>query len=251
MVGHDLSPRARIRFLGTGTPIGARGLHQACILLETSTHKLLIDCGMTALVSLARAGLEPHDIDAVVVSHLHGDHFGGLAPLLLDLTLRPRHRTLTLAGPPALRTRLRDTLITFGWTTANVDGVTYVKLVPGQTATLAGCEVTAFEVPHNPATSPTGLRLSVNGVTIGYSGDAGWSPALQEIAADADLFICAVWSLATQDPSFIDLATLERERSKLTCRRLILTHLGPEVLAHAESHALPFEVASDGLVIEL
>ena len=80
---------------------------------------------------------------------------------------------------------------------------------------MAGCEVTAFEVPHNPATSPTGLRLSVNGITIGYSGDSGWSPALVEIADTADLFICGVWSLATHDPSFIDLATLERERSKL------------------------------------
>jgi ribonuclease BN (tRNA processing enzyme) len=206
---------------------------------------------MTALVSLARAGIEPDEIDAVVVSHLHGDHFGGLAPLLLDVTQRPRTRTLTLAGPAALRGRLEQALTIFGWTTARVDVATYVTLAPGEKTIIAACEVSAFEVPHNPATSPTGLRLSVNGVTIGYSGDAGWSPALLEIANNADLFVCGVWSLATPDASFVDLATLERERSKLSCRRLILTHLGPELLAHAETHSMPFDVATDGLTIEL
>jgi ribonuclease BN (tRNA processing enzyme) len=57
-----------VRFLGTGIPVGLRGLHQSCILVESSGHKLLIDCGMTALTSLGRAGIDPGEVDAIIVS---------------------------------------------------------------------------------------------------------------------------------------------------------------------------------------
>jgi ribonuclease BN (tRNA processing enzyme) len=239
----------RLRFLGTGTPIGLAGLHQACILVETDSHKLLLDCGMTALASLGRAGVAPAEIDAVIVSHLHGDHFGGLAPLLLDATMRPQPRPLTIAGPSATRERVQESLKLFGWASASTDVANFVTLEPGSSAAVAGCQVTALAVPHNPATQPTGLCLDVDGVRIAYSGDAGWSPALVDLAQDADLFICAVWWWDTPDPTFLDLATLIREHPHLTCHRLILTHLGPEVLERITE--VPFEVASDNLTINL
>jgi ribonuclease BN (tRNA processing enzyme) len=238
-----------VRFLGTGTPIGQRGLHQACILVETADHKLLIDCGMTALASLGRIGVDPGEIDAVAISHLHGDHFGGLAPLLLDATLRPRARPLTIAGPAATRSRVEQALEVFGWTTSRLDVADFVELVPGVPRSICGCEVTAFAVLHNPATSPTGLRITVNGVAIGYSGDAGWSDALIEIARDADLFICGAWSFDTADDSFLDVATLLRNRNRLSCRRLVLTHVGPTALERQAE--LPLEVVTDGAVIQL
>jgi ribonuclease BN (tRNA processing enzyme) len=239
----------RLQFLGTGTPIGLAGLHQACILIETHGRRLLLDCGMTALASLGRAGLSPADIDAVVVSHLHGDHFGGLAPLLLDATMRPRPRPLHIAGPAATRERVRELLTLFGWGSANVDAAEFIALEPGETTELAGCRISALAVPHNPLTSPTGVRLESDGAILGYSGDAGWSPALVDLARDADLFICGVWWWDTSDPTFLDLATLLRKRAQLSCRRLILTHLGPEVLERVAE--VPFEVATDGQAIEL
>jgi ribonuclease BN (tRNA processing enzyme) len=239
----------RLRLLGTGTPIGLAGLHQACILVETESHKLLLDCGMTALASLGRAGVALSEIDAVIISHLHGDHFGGLVPLLLDATMRERPRPLTIAGPSATRERVQESLRLFGWASANIDAANFITLQPGSRTAVAGCQLTALTVPHNPATLPTGLRLEVDGVRIAYSGDAGWSPALVDLARDADLFICAVWWWDTPDPTFLDLATLQRERSQLTCHRLILTHLGPEVLERIAE--VPFEVASDNQSIDL
>jgi ribonuclease BN (tRNA processing enzyme) len=239
----------RVQFLGTGTPIGLRGLHQACILVETRTHNILIDCGMTALASLGRIGLDPAEIDAVLISHLHGDHVGGLPLLLLDATLRGRSRPLVIAGPAATRERAARALEIFSWTTARLDVAEFVTLVPGVTQSIGAGEVTAIEVAHNPATAPTGLRLSLDGVRIGYSGDAGWSEALVEIARGTDLFICGVWSFEDADASFIDLATLLSHRQRLDCRRLILVHLGPSMLDHLSE--VPLEVATDGLQIEL
>jgi ribonuclease BN (tRNA processing enzyme) len=204
---------------------------------------------MTALASLGRIGMDPAEIDAVVVSHLHGDHFGGLALLLLDATLRARSRPLTIAGPAATRRRVEEALALFGWTSADINAATFVPLEPGVALSIAGCDVTAFEVVHNPATAPTGLRLVAEGVTIGYSGDAGWSEALVEIARGADLFICGVWSFKTPEPTFLDLMTLLVHQDRLKCQRLILTHLGPSMLEHLAD--VPLEVATDGLTMQL
>jgi ribonuclease BN (tRNA processing enzyme) len=239
----------RVQFLGTGTPIGLRGLHQACILVETQTQNILIDCGMTALASLGRIGLDPAEIDAVIISHLHGDHVGGLPLLLLDATLRGRARPLVIAGPAATRQRVAQALEVFGWTSARLDMATFVGLEPGVTQSIAACEVTATEVAHNPATAPTGLRLVADGVTIGYTGDAGWSDALVTLARGTDLFICGVWSFDRPDASFLDLATLLRHRPQLDRRRLILVHLGPSMLEHLAE--VPLEVSTDGLELQL
>lgn len=210
---------------------------------------MLVDCGMTALTSLGRIGMDPAEIDAVLISHLHGDHFGGLPLLLLDATLRARSQPLTIAGPAATRQRVKQALEIFAWRSARIDAATFVPLVPGVAVPIAACEVTAFDVAHDPATAPTGLRLTAEGATIGYSGDAGWSDALVDIARGADLFICGVWSFDTPEATFIDLATLLGHRDRLDCRRIILTHLGPSMLEHLPD--VPLEVATDGLIIQL
>ena len=128
----------------------------------------------------------------------------------------------------------------------------FVTLHDRQPTAIAGLSVTCFAVPHNPATAPTALRIEWDGTTIGYSGDAGWTPALLEVAADADLFICGVWSFATPDPTFLDYRTLVEHRRDLTCKRLILTHLGPEMLAHLDDLAADaVEIAEDGLTLSL
>jgi hypothetical protein len=58
-----------------------------------------------------------------------------------------------------------------------------------------------------------------------------------------------VWSFDTPDPTFLDLTTVAKHRERLDCRRLILTHLGPEVLRRQAE--VQFEVAAEGLVIDL
>src|ERR1700716_928566 len=120
----------RIHFLGTGTPVGQDGLHQACILVETQKSKLLLDCGMTALASLGRAGIDPADVDAVVISHLHGDHFGGLPLLVLDAPLRARPRPPAIAGPSLTRERVQAALDIVGWAAARLEVAEFVALEP-------------------------------------------------------------------------------------------------------------------------
>jgi ribonuclease BN (tRNA processing enzyme) len=253
----------QVQFLGTGSPFAEQGRLQACILLRTAHARVLLDCGLTSLVALARAGVPAASLDAIVISHLHGDHFGGLAPLLLEDFVASQaagalpRRPLVVAGPADTAERVRATLEVLGWPRAwahaeRTGSVEFVTLGERQPERVAGFEVTAFSVPHSPGTAATALRLVGDGKTIGYSGDAGWTPALIDVAADADLFICGLMSFDAPDPTFLDYRTLAEHRHRLTCRRLMLTHLGSSVLEHLpEVAAAGVEIAEDGLVLML
>jgi ribonuclease BN (tRNA processing enzyme) len=248
-----------VHFLGSGTPLGEGGRLQACILVSNGDRRVLLDCGSTSMVALACAGVEPESIDAILISHLHADHFGGVPLLLLDAAVRPARvrRPVIVAGPGETAIRVRAALEVSGWSAAWTNAmansrVEFVTLHDRQAKVIAGLSVTCFAVPHNPVTAPTALRLVWDGTTIGYSGDAGWTPALRDVAADADLFICGVWSFATADPTFLDYRTLVAQRGGLSCKRLILTHLGPDMLAHLDDLAADaVELAEDGLTLTL
>src|SRR5579885_3102923 len=116
-----------VTFLGTGDPFASGGRMQSAVLLDAgATGRFLLDCGATSLLALARAAIDPDTIDAVLISHFHGDHFGGLPFLVLDLVAnrdlgRPsRTRPLTIAGPTGTEQRLREAMRLFRWDAAFV-----------------------------------------------------------------------------------------------------------------------------------
>ena len=78
---------AMVKILGSGDAFGSGGRLQTCIYIETGSIKFLIDCGGTALISLKRFGLSTAIIDYIFLSHLHGDHFGGIPIFFLDASL--------------------------------------------------------------------------------------------------------------------------------------------------------------------
>ena len=60
------------------------------------------------MVAIRKWGIDPNAISTVLVSHLHGDHFGGLPFFILDAQLVSRRTApLVIAGPPGLGERLR------------------------------------------------------------------------------------------------------------------------------------------------
>ena len=84
---------------------------------------------------------------------------------------------------------------------------------------------------------------------IAFSGDTSWDEHLIDAAAGADIFICEAYSLRPGGPLHMDIETLRARRADLDCERIVLTHMGDDVLA-----ALPidgFEHAEDGKVIEV
>jgi ribonuclease BN (tRNA processing enzyme) len=127
--------------------------------------------------------------------------------------------------------------------------VRYVEVEPGEIRQFGPVELLPFRVPHQETEVSLGFRLAVDGKTITYSGDTGWSEELVIQSQGADLFICECCFYETRVDFHLDYPRIFENRQRFGCRRLILTHIGREV--HAHRAGLTLEVAHDGLVVEL
>jgi ribonuclease BN (tRNA processing enzyme) len=124
-----------------------------------------------------------------------------------------------------------------------------VEVEPGERTALAGVELLPFRVPHQRTEVSLGVRLVVGGKTILYSGDTGWTEELVRQSEGADLFICECCYFETRTDFHLDYPRLAENHRRFGCKRLVLTHVGREVLARrSEVH---LEIAEDGMLIEL
>ena len=242
----------RLRFLGCGDAFASGGRFQTSFYLEGGEEPLLIDCGATTLVALKRHGIDPSSIGFVALSHLHGDHFGGLPWLILDGQFAKRTRELVVGGPSATANRFITMFESLYPGAAGAERPFETRIAewpvrrPYQ---LGPAVVTMFEVVHTPETEPHALRIEYGGKVIAYSGDTEWTDTLLEVADGADLFVCECNGFDKQVPGHLDYRTLSEKLPLLGCRRLVLTHMGEDMLVRVGE--LDVEAAQDGMVIGL
>jgi ribonuclease BN (tRNA processing enzyme) len=245
--------RVTIQVLGSGDAFGSGGRLQTCFLLSAGDERVLVDCGATALVAMRRFGVAPDAIDAVFLSHLHGDHFGGLPFLLLEAQfISRRERPLTIAGPPGTRERLQATLEALYPGSSGTSWrfpLGFVELRPLERQRLGGVTVTAHPVEHPSGAPAYALQLACDGRRIAYSGDTAWTEQLIEVARDSDLLIVECYAFEPKASHHLDFRTLSRRRAELATRRVLLTHMGAEMLSRLDG--IDWETAEDGLLIEL
>jgi ribonuclease BN (tRNA processing enzyme) len=242
-----------VTFVGTGDAFGSGGRHQACLLVEGAGRSFLVDCGASSLVAMRRLGIAPDAVDLILVSHLHGDHFGGLPFFLLDAQLASgRSAPLTVAGPPGIEARLREAtevLFPGAWPGSWRFPLQIVELEPRRRRGLDGLAVTPLVVRHPSGAPAFAFRLEVDGRLLAYSGDTEWTPELVAVAEGADLFVVESYTFEQRVPFHLDLRTLEEHAGELGAKRLVLTHMGPEMLARADG--VRWERAEEGTRIEL
>ena len=222
-----------VTFLGTGDAFGSGGRLQTCIAIHANVG-ILIDCGATALIGMKRYGVDPQSIDVVVLTHLHGDHFAGLAFLIRETQIAAaRTRPLTIVGPPGVeRVVWAATELLFPGAIASRAKfeLRFVEYAPNEPITVAGLTVLAVPAIHTAGTQPHAVRVEIDGFTIAYSGDTEWTDDLLTVTQGADLFVCEAYTI---EPflNHMDWRTLTANISRLGCRRLMLTHMSPEMLA--------------------
>ena len=241
-----------VQFLGSGDAFGSGGRFQPCISVRTDRFHLLLDIGASSMTALRQANVDPSSVDAIAVTHLHGDHYGGLPFFILDAQFRRGAKPLTVMGPPGLRIRVTEALeLCFPGSSAvpRKFYTTYLELPAETPSSIGPATVTGYEVPHPSGAPAYGLRVEVDGKIIGYSGDGEWSDALVEVARGADLFICEAYYYQRIVKNHLSYVTLREHRSRLDCRRLILTHMSTDMLDHRSE--VDEEAAEDGLILTL
>jgi ribonuclease BN (tRNA processing enzyme) len=246
----------RLTVVGSGDAFGSGGRFNTCFMIETDKRTVLLDCGASTPVALHARAIDFSVIDAIILSHLHGDHFGGIPFLLLDAEfLSRRERPLTIAGPPGARARLDAALeVFFPGSTRTKWRFPWdvVEMAVGVPCEVLGLRITTVEVVHYSGAPSTAVRLTDGERILAYSGDTQWTDALIRIADGADLFITECYDHDRRITGHLSWAELRTRLHELRARRIIITHMSPSMLAQQESaRAAGVLVAEDGLVIDV
>jgi len=246
-------PVVTVRFVGSGDSFGSGGRFQTCIVVDGPQSRFAIDFGASSLIALAQQSIEPNSLDAIVLTHLHGDHCGGVPFLLIDAMLgSKRTRPLTIAGPRDLRRRMdaiREALFPGSAIMTPKFPLTWLEMEPGKPHAVLDLVVTPQPARHTAETNPTAVRVEVGGKVVGYTGDTEWTDDVAKVAHGADLFIAESYYYEKPVKWHLNYPAIAERRATLGAKRVILTHMSREMLAHASD--VPEECAHDGLVVTL
>ena len=243
----------RVTILGSGDAFGSGGRLHSAYMVEAPGTTFLVDCGPSVLQAMKRVGRNPDALDFVLLSHLHGDHFGGVPFLFMEYLYEARRsRPFAVYGPPDTERRVRALFRALYEKPAHEAlpfPVTFHELVPEREATIGGARVLPFVVPHVSDLLAFGYRIGVAGRTILYSGDSRWTEDFVARSRDVDLFVCECSTYETRMEIHVSYPEIAARAAQLGCRRLVLSHLGREPLGRRGEITL--ECAEDGLTLDL
>ena len=243
----------QLRFVGCGDALGSGGRDNTCFHVTGESVNFLIDCGASSLPALKRQNIARDAIDLILITHFHGDHFGGLPFLLLDAQFTRRSRPLVIAGPEGIERRLAqvmEALFENSSKTKQRFELSVVALKPGETRRFGAVDVTPYPVVHGESGGPfLAYRVEAEDRVIAYSADTEWTETLIPAARDADLFIAEAYYYDRMVKNHLSLKTLEAHLAEIRPKRLVLTHMSDDMLGRLD--ALGYATASDGMVIEL
>jgi ribonuclease BN (tRNA processing enzyme) len=243
-----------VTVLGTGDAFASGGRAQSAYFVESDGATILLEAGPELLGSMKRAGLKPNNVDLILVSHLHGDHFAGIPFLMLEyLWESPLDHTVTIAGPRNLEARcwrLMETLFPRFELSKLHRKIRFVVIDAGETVRLGKVRLSAIRSPHTKPDISLSFRIEMGGKAIVFSGDSGWNEELVTLAQEADLFLCECTYYESSHLTFhMNYPQVAANRERFNARRMVLTHLGREVLNHKSE--VEIEMAFDGMRIEL
>jgi ribonuclease BN (tRNA processing enzyme) len=243
-------------------------------LVEEQGCRLLIDCG-NGVFSKLRRFVEYVDVDAVVISHLHADHFLDLVPFAYALTYAPRQQPVPVDGWPGTDTPARPVLhappgardcfrrVVGAWgNEALIEKAFELREYDSSEVIHAGPLTLRFHpVPHFVVTHAVEITSAADGGRrLTYGADSSPSDELCAFARDTDLLLIeATLPRPERDGQRGHLTPAEAgdHGRKAGARRLVLTHLSDELdAAWAEAEAErtfggPVEIAREGAVYEL
>jgi ribonuclease BN (tRNA processing enzyme) len=246
----------RLTVAGCGDAFGSGTRHQSCYLLDYSGGRIMIDCGASAPLGLKKLGIPLSSIDAIAISHLHGDHFGGLPFLLIDGMYESRlNKTLPVLLP---RTGAERTMAFIDSIYAGIRqqpsgfAFAYDEIEAGQSKTFQGLTIETFEMLHESGAPSLGYRINADGKIFAFSGDTGWCENVIHVGRNAGLYLIECSTYKTKLGMHLDYETIARNMDAIGANHYLLTHMSEEMLVQKDKIGpLKFHFAHDGLIIDI
>jgi len=247
----------KLTVVGCGDAFGSGGRLQTCYHLDAGDQQLLIDCGTTSIIGLNRLGLDTTRIGTIVVSHLHGDHFGGLVWWLLHSQhIAKRTVPLVVAGPPTIEARFKAAAEALFPGSTKVPcrfELSFVEMAAGGSPTeLAGAQITAYEGNH-PSGAPSHLlRIETGGKVVAFTGDTEWVDPVVDCGRHADLYIMECFAFEGRIRYHMTWEMISANLDRIGARKVMLTHMNAGMLASQGKVTAPGVIfAEDGLAIDV
>lgn len=250
-----VAPLAWVTLGTNGGPVASSDRAQPANLLIADGQYWLVDVGDGVSDQLAEANVSPLALSGVVISHLHPDHFGGLAALIARRWFLRTAEPLTIYGPPGTQAHVEGILaalvpaeqVGLGLVRNNIPPaagtVRVVTVRGGDIIRLGRVTVTAVENTHFDPRAETGsqslsFRFDLGDRSIGYTGDTGPSAAVATAFADVDLLVAEVIDM----PSMIaqldrDFAAMPQAQREAVIEHLRTHHLPPADVARLANQA--------------
>ncbi|MGA9858165.1 MAG: MBL fold metallo-hydrolase [Solirubrobacteraceae bacterium] len=240
-------------------------------LLQEDGFTLLLDCG-NGVFSKLRPLVDYVDVDAVLITHMHADHFLDLVPFSYALSYAPRQQPVPVGGWPGTESPARPQLYLPGggsevlrrvvgcWGTEDLVETAFALTEYGAADELSigPWKVRFCEVPHYVTTYA--VELAVNGTRFTFGADCRPNPELVQFARDTDMLLIEA-TLPRPERDGVRGHLTAREAGEhgrgAGARRLVLTHYSDELdpeQAHAdaaEAFGGPVELAHEGAVYTL
>lgn len=238
--------------LGCGDAFGNGGRFNTSFLLSNGEEGVLMDCGASTLIRLKEFAIDLESISTIVLSHFHGDHFGGVPFFLISsLFERPRKKPLTIIGPEGVQQRVIELLDAMYPATSEklsqLD-LNFREFVVGGSLKHGELTIEAFAAEHSPPSSPHCYRIAWEGKQIAFSGDTSWTDNLIKVADGTDLFICECNFLEGVSFGHLSVEELNEQAASFNTKQLWLTHMADEVF---DNEQIRFNKLKDGLKLTI
>lgn len=219
-----------LTFIGTGNAFAPGGL---CWNGFVVNDRYLFEAPPTALMALNKAGIDANALDAVILSHHHGDHFLGLPFLILHWKYMGRTRPIRIIGPvdtQRLATAIGE--LTFPGEFDLPFEIEWEVALPGRLMTVGALEIEPVEVEHDPRLSQSlGFAAALGIRRFGYTGDSALCDGVFDLARRNEVLVSECSSRSARLDMHMNLVDdMPKLRAEMPREStLLLTHLAPNV----------------------
>lgn len=242
----------KLTVIGCGDAFASSGRFNTSFLLEQNGKKILVDCGASTLIRLKQLGISVLDIQTIIITHFHGDHFGGIPFFVLSSQIEHQRKGgFTIIGPTGIKEKvfqLQEGL--YPGTSGLIDtlGVVFKEFQDSQKQLHEDLEIYARKVTHAPPSNPHGVKISWAGKTFAFSGDTEWNDSLIDLAQESDAFVIECNNYLNDSPGHLSYQNILDRIHDLKTKKLLLTHMGTEVI---DAQTIEFTRLEDGMIIEI
>ncbi len=219
----------KVTILGTSGGIPIPGRAQSGILIEESSCKILIDCGMGIPLRLAEANVDPEEIDSIFLTHEHLDHIQDLPSITKASWLSKDEAKYRIVHPPGLK----DKLVRFWKSLDEFDrtDLDFQVLSPSETFQEGDLVIESFKTKHTEMSQ--GYKISRSNGSVVYTGDTAPVEDVMDKADGCDLLIHELSSLDKSE-NHTDPESLITALEDIDIGKLLVTHFYPETEERSE-----------------